>query len=80
MTATQRGLSFFGALFFVAIIAAGGYFGYQWYMGREDVPTCKNDHTACLRMCRRMTTETAAAQTCQKNCDIVAAECERKIR
>lgn len=80
MNTWQRGLTFLGALFFVAIIAVGGYFGYHWYMQQENVPTCKNDLTACMRMCRRTTTETATAQTCQKNCDIVVTECESKRR
>ena len=75
---TQRGLSLPGALFLIAILAIGGYYGYQWYTGGEDLPTCKNDHTACMRMCRRMSGDTAEAQKCQANCERVMAECESK--
>jgi len=76
---SQTGLSFFGALILVAIIAAGGYFGYQWYMGREEVPTCKDDHLSCMRMCRRLATDATEAQKCQANCDGDLSACERKI-
>ncbi len=79
MHKSQSGLTILGALFVIAILAVGGYFGYQWYFGGEDVPTCKNDHTACLRFCRRLSSDSAEAQKCQANCEQVAAECERKI-
>jgi hypothetical protein len=78
MGRSQRGLTILGALFVIAIIAIGGYFGYQWYLGGEDVPTCKNDHLACMRMCRRLTTESVEAQKCQSNCDGDLAACERR--
>lgn len=78
MARSQSGLTILGALFLVAIIAIGGYFGYQWYLGGEDVPTCKNDHLACMRMCRRLSTESVEAQKCQSNCDSDLAACERK--
>jgi len=78
MARSQSGLTILGALFLVAIIAIGGYFGYQWYLGGEDVPTCKNDQMACMRMCRRLTTESVEAQKCQSNCDSDLAACERK--
>jgi hypothetical protein len=74
----QSGLTILGALFVIAIIAIGGYFGYQWYTGGEDAPTCKNDHIACMRMCRRLATDTAEAQKCQAACDRDLAGCERK--
>jgi hypothetical protein len=75
----QRGLTILGTLFLVAIIGIGGYFAYQWYLGGEQVPTCKNDHTACLRMCRRLSGDSPESQKCQANCEQVAAECARKI-
>jgi hypothetical protein len=78
MHKSQWGLTILGTLFVIAILALGAYFGYQWYLGGEDVPTCKNDHTACLRMCRRLSGDTTEAQKCQSNCAQVAAECERK--
>ena len=78
MARSQSGLTILGALFLVAIIAIGGYFGYQWYLGGEDVPTCNNDHLACMRMCRRLSTESVEAQKCQSNCDSDLAACERK--
>jgi hypothetical protein len=76
----ERGLTFFGALFLLAVLAAGGYFGYQWYLGHApEAPTCKDDFTACMRMCRRLTTETAEAQKCQARCEGESAACERRI-
>jgi hypothetical protein len=71
-------MTILGALFLIAIIAIGGYFGYQWYLGGEDAPTCKNDHVACMRMCRRLTTDSVESQKCQANCDGDLARCERK--
>ena len=35
----QSGMTILGALFLIALLAVGGYFGYQWYMGGEDAPT-----------------------------------------
>lgn len=74
----QRGLTILGALFVIAIIAAAAYFGYQRYTGGEDLPTCKNDHISCMRMCRRLATESTEAQKCQANCDGDLTRCERK--
>jgi len=75
----QRGSSFFGMLIFLLIVGAGGYFAYQWYLERGDVPTCKDDLTSCLRMCRRLSTESAEAQKCQAACERDASACERKL-
>jgi hypothetical protein len=79
MSRSQRGLSFLGALIVLAIAAAAGYYVYKWAIEGDDAPTCKNDMTACMRMCRRMTSESAEAQKCQAACEREAAECERKI-
>lgn len=78
MTRSQSGLTILGALFVMAIIAVGGYYGYQWYLGGEEVPTCKNDHLSCMRMCRRLSSDTLEMQKCQAACDGDLAGCERK--
>jgi hypothetical protein len=75
----QRGLSLFGLVVILLIVGAGGYFAYQWYLERGDTPTCKDDLTACMRMCRRLSTESAEAQKCQAACESDAAACERRI-
>jgi hypothetical protein len=75
----QRGLSFFGMLVFLLILGAGGYFAYQWYLERGDTPTCKDNLTACMRMCRRLSTESTEFQKCQAACEGDASACERKI-
>lgn len=75
----QRGSSFFGALILLLILGAGGYFGYRWYLEHGDTPTCKDDLTACMRMCRRLSTESADAQKCQAACERDATACERKV-
>jgi predicted negative regulator of RcsB-dependent stress response len=75
----QRGSSFFGALILLLILGAGAYFGYQWYQERGNAPTCKDDLTACMRMCRRLSTESADIQKCQAACERDATACERKI-
>ena len=75
--ARQHGLSFFGLLVVLALVAAAGYYIYTVVMETEGDPGCNNDLTNCMKHCRRGTTETAAAQKCQEDCQRVADECRR---
>jgi len=77
---SQRGLGFFGMLIVLAIVVAAGYYAYKAVSARDDAPTCRSSHTACLQKCRRTATEAPAAQACQEACRREADACERQGR
>jgi len=77
MTHSQRGLSLFGVLVVLAIAAGAGYYLYQAISEVDEGPSCKDAYTSCMRYCRRTTTETAAAQSCQQACQRDFDACER---
>jgi hypothetical protein len=74
---SQRGLSLFGVLVLLAIAAVAGYYLYQFISEVDEGPGCKDAFTSCMRYCRRTTTETAAAQSCQQACQRDFDACER---
>jgi hypothetical protein len=74
---SQHGLSSFGMLIILAIVAAAGYYAYKGIAGPGDAPSCKETFRACMTTCRRTTTEAAAAQTCQQSCQRDADACGR---
>ena len=77
---SQRGLSMFGALIVVAIAVVAGYYVYKGVMGGDEAPSCSSAFNACMQNCRRTTTESAAAQSCQQACQDDADECNRRGR
>ncbi|HLF38170.1 MAG TPA: hypothetical protein VI545_00690 [Burkholderiales bacterium] len=77
MRHSQRGLSWFGVLVILAIAAGTGYYLYQAISEVDEGPGCKDAFTSCMRYCRRTTTETAAAQSCQQACQRDFDACER---
>lgn len=77
---SQRGLSWFGALIVVAIAVVAGYYVYKGVMGEDEAPSCNSALNACMKNCRRTTTESAAAQSCQQACQRDADECNRQSR
>ena len=77
---SQRGLSLFGALIVVAIAVVAGYYVYKGVMGGDEAPSCNSAFSACLKNCRRTTTEAPAAQSCQQACQDDANECNRRGR
>jgi hypothetical protein len=78
MERSQRGLSSFGMLIVLAVVAALGYYGYKAITGEDEGPSCKSAFTACMQKCRRTTTEAPAAQVCQEACQRDADVCGRK--
>jgi hypothetical protein len=78
MTHSQRGLSLLGVLVILAIAAGAGYYLYNAISEVDEGPGCKDAHTSCMRYCRRTTTETAAAQTCQQACQRDLEACDRQ--
>lgn len=77
MESSQRGLSSFGMLIFIAVAAAAGYYAYKAISGGDEAPTCKSAFTDCMQKCRRTTTEAPAAQACQEACQRDADACGR---
>ena len=77
---TQRGMSGFGALVIVALAAIAGYYVYIGVMGDDEAPGCNSALNACVKQCRRTTSETAAYQSCLQICQRGADECNRGSR
>ncbi|MGA8051088.1 MAG: hypothetical protein WCA09_13015 [Burkholderiales bacterium] len=75
-SATQRGLSAFGALVVIAIAAAAGYYIYQSAMGEDTPPSCASTFQSCMKNCRRVSTDNESEQACQKKCEANSASCE----
>ena len=80
MERSQRGLSSFGMLIVLAVVAALGYYAYKAISDEDEGPSCKSAFTACMQKCRRTTTEAPAAQVCQEACQRDQAVCERPGR
>ena len=78
MRHSQQGLSLFGVLVILAIFAGAGYYLYQAISEVDVGPGCKDALTSCMRYCRRTTTETAAAQTCQQACQSDFDACDHQ--
>ncbi len=76
----QKGMGWLGILIVLGIAAGGGYYAYQGMSGSGEAPNCATAQNACLRNCRRTTTEAAAAQSCQQECQRVAAACAGATR
>lgn len=74
----QHGLSSFGMLIVLAIAVAAGYYAYKGITGAGDAPSCKETFNACMKTCRRTTTEAPASQACQQACQRDADACGQK--
>jgi hypothetical protein len=76
----QRGLSLIGNLVVLAILAAAGYYVYKTIMETDTGPGCKDALTSCMKHCRRSTTDSTSAQSCQDTCQRDADACARSAR
>ena len=72
----QRGLGTLGALIVIAIAAVAAYYVYRDVFGTDAAPTCKKELETCMQRCRKTTTDTNAAQSCQADCRREAHLCE----
>jgi len=72
----QSGRGVIGALIVIAIAAGAAYYVYQGVSGEDAAPTCKSDENRCMRKCRRTSSDSDAAQACQKVCRREAHLCE----
>jgi len=72
----QQGLGLIGTLIVIALAAVAAYYIYQGVTGEDATPTCKSALEHCMQACRRSSTDTNAAQACQKSCQREAYLCE----
>ena len=63
-------------LLVIALAGVAAYFVYQSVT--EEAPTCASAHNACIKSCRRASTEAAAAQSCQEACRREADACSAR--
>jgi hypothetical protein len=68
MRRSQRGLGWFGSLVVLALAVGAGYYLYQQMVVGEDKPSCAAEHNACLKKCRRTSTDNDSIQACQEAC------------
>ena len=80
MRKRQYGMGWLGVLIVLGIVAGGGYYAYQAFTQGDDVADCPGTQNACLRNCRRTSTEAAAAEACQQACQREAEDCARPGR
>jgi hypothetical protein len=58
------------------VIALAGVAGYYFYQAvTEEAPSCASAHKACIKSCRRASSEAPAAQACQEACQREADTC-----
>jgi len=75
MRKRQSGMGWLGVLIVLGIFAGGGYYAYQAFTQSENAADCAGAQNACMRNCRRTSTEAAAAQVCQQECQRAAEDC-----
>jgi hypothetical protein len=61
------------ALLFIALAGVAGYFVYKGVT--EEAPSCASAHNACIKQCRRASSEAPALQACQEGCQREADAC-----
>ena len=64
-------------LIIVAVAAGVGWYAYK-AIWTDEPPSCASAETACMQKCRRNTTENAAAQACQADCQRERESCDRE--
>ena len=72
----QQGIGLLGSLVVIALAAVAAYYIYLGVSGDDAAPTCKSELEHCMKTCRRTTSDTSAAQACQKSCRREAYLCE----
>jgi len=75
MHRSQRGLGWFGSLIVLAIAVGAGYYAYLGVAESDQAPSCAAAQNSCLQKCRRTSTESADAQSCQQACQREADAC-----
>jgi hypothetical protein len=80
MRKRQNGMGWLGVLIVLGIVAGGGYYAYQAFTQGDEAADCASAQNACMRNCRRASTEAAAAEACQADCQREAASCANRGR
>lgn len=76
MRALQSGMGVLGFLIVVAIAVAVAYYAYKGiWQAEEQQLSCPAALSACIRNCRRTTTEAPEARRCQEDCQREADAC-----
>ena len=75
MRSSQRGLGWFGSLVVLALAVGAGYYLYQQMVVGDETPSCAAQQNKCLQKCRRTSTDNAAVQACQQDCQREADVC-----
>lgn len=85
----QKGLGLLGAIIVLLLAGAGAYYLYQQMSGGGGgggegggaaVSSCKSDLERCMQKCRKSSSDSDAAQACQKVCRNDARICENLER
>jgi hypothetical protein len=72
----QRGIGTFGSLIVIALAGVAAYYIYLNVTGEGAAPTCKSELEKCMQRCRKTSTDSTAAQACQKSCQRESYLCE----
>ena len=72
----QKGLGTLGSLIVIALAAVAAYYIYLGIFAEDAAPSCKSELEKCMQRCRKTSSETSAAQACQKDCRREAHLCE----
>lgn len=72
----QKGLGTLGSLIVIALAGVAAYYIYLGIFAEEAAPSCKSELEKCMQRCRKTSSETSAAQACQKDCRREAHLCE----
>ena len=76
----QRGGAF-GTLIFLVIVALAGYYVYtEWFQDGGRKPSCNEASQACIKECRRTSTDQASIAACQADCQRKLSACDRASR
>jgi hypothetical protein len=67
----QRGGAL-GTLVILVVVAVAGYYVYTEWFQEGRTPSCKEADQACIKNCRRTSTDQDSIAACQK-------ECQRKL-
>jgi hypothetical protein len=75
---SQRGLSAVGAVLLIAVAGVAGYYVYKGVTSSDGAPSCASAQNACIKSCRRTSSEASALQACQETCQREADACNRR--
>jgi hypothetical protein len=78
VTRSQSGLSGLGVVFLIAVAGVAGYYVYKGVTPDHAAESCGSAQNACIKSCRRTSSEAPALQACQEACQREADACKRR--